>query len=422
MKRKTLALLLAVLLALSLLPAGAGATGEVAEVWTPDMQTQIGKYPSLAEAFAAANEAGMYAGVKLLQDAAVGSGTTLTLTDAINLFLNDHTLTLESGAKVAKGGSLNYYPAIDLWNSMSSSPNAGNLVINGTLEANLCLYGTTVTVNDGGSVEMLDAYSGTVNINGGSVHALITDGGTYNISGGVMCLDMFDNNGEEDVAVTVSGNACLAWGDANGIQVVAPQYWDHSFHLTLAGGYYDADPRLLYRDKYWHIDDNGNWNASTLSGDFTYYIKSGDTYTEIAKENITDEALSKDEDADGSIFVRYADVVTIDESQVQQYSGQADWAEGVNTNLYKWRIVDNAVKLSGEVNGATVAYTIENLPAGGAKLLAARYDGGKLTDVKLVDPPAASGEVTLGGSGAQFKLFLVNGTTYAPLCAAWKNP
>ncbi|MBO4916157.1 MAG: hypothetical protein J5449_13250 [Oscillospiraceae bacterium] len=425
MKTKRIsAFLTALMMCLTLLPAAARAEGDAAEVWSPDMQTRIGTYASLAEALAAANQAGMYAGVKLLQDVTVGSGTTLTLNDSINLFLNNYTLTLESGSKITKGESLNAYPAIDLWNDTSSSlPSEGTLVIGGTLEADLYIYDAAVTVSDGGSVETLDAYAGTVNISGGAVHALITDGGTYNISGGVMCLDMFDNNGYEDVAVTVSGDACLAWSEANGIQVRAPQYWCCGFHLTLEGGYFDADPSLLYRDRYWHINDGGSWTASTLSDDFTYYIKSGGTYTEIAKDAITDENLTKSSDEDGSIFVCYADVVTVDESQIEEYSGQTDWAAG-NSNLYRWRIRSTSAPSLAEssVTDQTVTWRIANVPAN-ALLIAACYDeDGTMSDVQTVDVGSdASGTLTMQGTGTEFRLMLVDKTTYAPLCRAWTN-
>lgn len=38
-----------------------------------------------------------------------------------------------------------------------------------------------------------------------------------------------------------------------------------------------------------------------------------------------------------------------------------------------------------------------------------------VTDVKKTDT------LTLGGSGSAYKLFLVDGTTFAPLCAAWSG-
>jgi hypothetical protein len=45
-----------------------------------------------------------------------------------------------------------------------------------------------------------------------------------------------------------------------------------------------------------------------------------------------------------------------------------------------------------------------------------------MTDVKLVDDPGAAGTVTLGGSGAKFKLFLVDSSGFKPLCRAWESP
>ena len=75
---------------------------------------------------------------------------------------------------------------------------------------------------------------------------------------------------------------------------------------------------------------------------------------------------------------------------------------------------------SASVSGATISYQIENLPAG-AKLVAARYDGGRMTDVKIVDDPGTSGSVTLSGSGTLFKLFLMDSSGAIPLCKAWTS-
>lgn len=62
-----------------------------------------------------------------------------------------------------------------------------------------------------------------------------------------------------------------------------------------------------------------------------------------------------------------------------------------------------------------------------AKLIAARYDGGRMTAAAVAAdvgsdaaPKSVSiGTLTLGGTGDDYRLFLVNGETYAPLCAAW---
>ncbi len=75
--------------------------------------------------------------------------------------------------------------------------------------------------------------------------------------------------------------------------------------------------------------------------------------------------------------------------------------------------------LDGSVSGNKLTYTVSGAPSG-AKLIAARYDGGKMTDVQTVSAPA-SGTLTMKGSGADYKLFLIGGVTGSPLCAAWSS-
>jgi|GEM_PF-5838796 len=88
----------------------------------------------------------------------------------------------------------------------------------------------------------------------------------------------------------------------------------------------------------------------------------------------------------------------------------AVWAENEETGPAVTAIVD----------GGKLTYTVENAPAG-AKLIAARYDGGRMTAVQIVSPVSGSGTLTLKGSGAQYKLFLVDGVTHRPLCEPWTN-
>ncbi len=72
-----------------------------------------------------------------------------------------------------------------------------------------------------------------------------------------------------------------------------------------------------------------------------------------------------------------------------------------------------------DADGGAVRFTVTNAPAG-ALLIAARYDGGRLTAVKTTEDFSA-GQLTLGGSGADYLLTLADGTTLAPLCAAARS-
>ena len=100
------------------------------------------------------------------------------------------------------------------------------------------------------------------------------------------------------------------------------------------------------------------------------------------------------------------------------YDDKASLTLTKNTTLYaQWEKLEPSVKITG-VSGGTVSFTVESAPEG-AVLIAARYDGGRLTAVTKTEDFAA-GTLTLGGSGTDFKLMLVDGN-YAPLCpaAAW---
>ena len=75
------------------------------------------------------------------------------------------------------------------------------------------------------------------------------------------------------------------------------------------------------------------------------------------------------------------------------------------------------------VDGDELCYDLGGAPSN-ALLIAARYDGGKMTDVQTVDLQNAvnkSDTLTMRGTGSAFKLMLVDKTTYAPLCNAWES-
>ena len=82
--------------------------------------------------------------------------------------------------------------------------------------------------------------------------------------------------------------------------------------------------------------------------------------------------------------------------------------------------VVNGTSVTGSLKSGKLSYTTKLVPAG-AVLIAARYEGGKMTWSKTVSAPGASGTLTPGGSGGNYRLFLVDGSTCAPLCPAWGN-
>ncbi len=84
----------------------------------------------------------------------------------------------------------------------------------------------------------------------------------------------------------------------------------------------------------------------------------------------------------------------------------------------RWEV---AVAVSGSVRGSFLTYTVSNAPVG-ALLIAARYDGRRLTEIQTVEVSgSASGTLSLGGSGSMYKLILVDSRCYAPLCEAWEG-
>ncbi len=83
------------------------------------------------------------------------------------------------------------------------------------------------------------------------------------------------------------------------------------------------------------------------------------------------------------------------------------------------KLSDPSVRLSGSASGDELAYTIENLPDG-ALLIAARYEDGRLTDLKIVGGAGSAGTLEMDGSGDEFALFLVDAGG-KPLCPDWSN-
>ncbi len=75
--------------------------------------------------------------------------------------------------------------------------------------------------------------------------------------------------------------------------------------------------------------------------------------------------------------------------------------------------------VAGERNGEALAYTVSDAPEG-ARLIAARFDGGRMTWSTVITVSGnKEGTLTMGGSGDTVRLFLLNGTTAAPLCSPW---
>jgi|GEM_PF-4295432 len=73
--------------------------------------------------------------------------------------------------------------------------------------------------------------------------------------------------------------------------------------------------------------------------------------------------------------------------------------------------------VSGALSGNRLTYTVEAAPAG-ARLIAARYDGGRMTYVKVLTDPKDTDTIAMGGSGGDYKLILLD-SAGRPVCDAW---
>ncbi len=76
--------------------------------------------------------------------------------------------------------------------------------------------------------------------------------------------------------------------------------------------------------------------------------------------------------------------------------------------------------VGGTVSGNAITYTLEGVPSG-AMLIAARYDGDRMTWVRTVPSPEPTGTLRAGGSGGRFRLFLLDESSLRPLCPAWSS-
>ncbi|MBR1497107.1 MAG: CotH kinase family protein [Oscillospiraceae bacterium] len=108
-----------------------------------------------------------------------------------------------------------------------------------------------------------------------------------------------------------------------------------------------------------------------------------------------------------------------DAETVRVFAGWFPEMEDVDSNATYVAVYKEVPRIAGEVSGSAVSYTARGIPDG-AKLIAARYDGGRMTDLQIVNTIQESGSVLMGGSGDEFKLFLV-GELFIPLCEPWSS-
>ena len=126
----------------------------------------------------------------------------------------------------------------------------------------------------------------------------------------------------------------------------------------------------------------------------------------------SDNTLVADVDANGVIHAYSLGTANITATALDGSGKAATCTVTVNAK---------ARSVTGSVSGANLTYSVENAPSG-AKLLAAWYDSdGKLLGSASASPAAgdSTGKLTVGAGAAKYRLMLVDGSTFAPLCPAW---
>ena len=71
--------------------------------------------------------------------------------------------------------------------------------------------------------------------------------------------------------------------------------------------------------------------------------------------------------------------------------------------------------VKASLSGDELSYTLDIDPPYGSKLIVARYDDGKVTDIQVVSSPEKTGEMTVEGTGTTYRIFLLDEGN-SPLC------
>ncbi|MCR5120202.1 MAG: hypothetical protein K6B44_11370, partial [Lachnospiraceae bacterium] len=353
--RRMLAMMMAVIMAFTLIPAEAFAQNEndedhiqdeydvergteeiqydgpVAELLPCNPEAEAyGTYNTLQAAFDAAAEKEQYVIVKLLQDVTIN--TEHTLNQDINLFLNGHELIIPEGVTLTgTTGDPERYPVIDIFSDFSSGA-GGSITNNGTLNAYIEVYSDDVSISvAGGSVESIMLFKGSLYVSGGAIKWVQT-WGTAEISGGTI-----DSFGPENGLSTITGGT---------IRSIAVMNNDGSPTVDIRGDVTVTEELLL---EYYGGDDKCGIETVTISG--TPKIKAvGFNIQKFGEEeddgtgnwgsiSISGGYFGNNPKAilDGRDAVQTAHL-DIDIPELEAYTGQTDWA--ADHEIYGWRLVD----------------------------------------------------------------------------------
>jgi hypothetical protein len=124
----------------------------------------------------------------------------------------------------------------------------------------------------------------------------------------------------------------------------------------------------------------------------------------------------------GTLTIAAGSVYVSDDPHKIEWEDCVPWDGVTDLNTYDnvWIVKDKTeTTLTGSTTGG-VKVAVENLKDSGT-LIVAQYNGGKMVDVEM-QTVSADGTYTMDQlthkTGCTYKAFLVNSTSYAPLCAA----
>ncbi len=254
-------------------------------------------------------------------------------------------------------------------------------------ELTICVMGTnTVTAGAAEGVSAGIAADGPLVI--GGTGSLTASGGSGTGSRGISAGPLVIQGGAD---VTASGGNAVQ--TSFGVEAVSVLVRENA-SLSAAGGQSNGQSFGIHAGSGIVPEDNANITARTLSTAGTAgAISAGSSFSG------SWTALGS-ESPDGSGAAPYV---------------TSAWES------YKWLLVRPLGPwISASVSGSRLSYSISDAPPG-LLLIAARYNGGKLTALRLLPEPDGTGTVTLGGAGTEFSLFLLNSADLSPFCPPWDS-
>ena len=387
--KSIIAFLLCIVMALGMIPATSlkvkadGVVAILVDAGNGNPGTQIGDeagYNSLQAAFTATEGFNSYTGVVLQKDVTIDSD--LTLDQNINLFLNGHTLTIESGKTLTATNK-----SIDVMNYTGAGDENGAIVCDGTI------YGSVETFSDdvdltvsGGGISSLNAYDGSVTITGGHfTYAQIFDG-KLDITGGE--FDEFcQDGGRTDISggefgsaysMNNMGSPTLNITGSPSFENLRFEYYNGCIDdntpttetVIVKGSPFIKNFSVLIQAFGNDFNLDGNWGSLTINGGYfgndpsnSYY--SGFDYDSENMIDCTDEEKARV-------------TINVNEGNIEEYSNQTDWIEDHAT--YPWRIVDPSYSSTVAVTGVTLNKSSLSLAVGGSETLTATVEPENTTD------------------------------------------